>query len=170
LREISYPVFKIGTTKPLFEEGVHFYIKYEEDKPPGYAIVDDKTVQGDTLAKRRLKLLKQGTPLKKLSKAIFYLGDLVKIAKANIWFIDSTGKVFNYKKETFHKVIVKKITKIIPINTGGAIIEVDGIMSRFKVLFAPSAYSKYASLLLDGMSYILYGLHEEPPEIKNRKI
>lgn len=170
MREIAYPVFNIGTTKPFFEEGVHFYIRYEQDKTPGYSIVDDKTIEGDTLAKRRLMLLKQGVPLKKLSKAIFYLGDLIKVAKASIWFIDSKGTVFNYKKQTFSKVISRKITRIIPINTGGAIIEVEGIMSRFKVLFTPNPYVKYASLVVDGLSYILYSLHEEPPNIKSRKI
>ncbi len=167
--EISYPVFRVGIDRPIVEEGVILYIRKTEDGLK-YKIVDDITLPEKTLALRRLKLLKQGIPLKRLSKAVFFLGDLVKLGTSSTWFIDSKGKIFTYKKVTSAKLISKKIIKVIPITTGGAILEVEGISSRFKCLFAPKPYQKYAGVLIYKLSYILYGLYSEPFSDTTRRI
>ncbi len=83
LQNIVYPIYKLPA-KPLVDEGVTFY--YGETEVEGepnrqhLKILDDKNIDGDSLASRRLKLLASATPLFRLSKAIFFLGDLIKEA------------------------------------------------------------------------------------------
>jgi hypothetical protein len=57
-----------------------------------------------------------------------------------------------------------------PITTGGAIISVVGIPSRFKVLNTPNDNIRYAGILQTGMANILYGLYENDTEDTRRKI
>jgi hypothetical protein len=135
-----------------------------------FKIVDDRTIDKPTLAIRRLEIMKLGGPLKKLSSACFFLGDLVKIAKPNIWFIDSIGQLFQYKKVNNSKLVFRKIKNIIPISTGGSIIEVEGIHSRFKCLFKPNENVRYAGILELSMAHILYGLYDEQPKDTRRKV
>lgn len=165
LTDIVYPVFKIGTERPLFEEGVVLYIYHyrldDGSYRTKYSIIDDRTLEGDTLAKRRIHLVKTGVKIKKLSRAVFFLGDFIKVAKAGTWMIDSAGNVFQYKKTKSVKLVYKPIKQIIPIKSGGAIIEVQGIPSRFKCLYKPANNIKYAGVIEHGMSYILYDLSVE---------
>ena len=168
LSEIVYPVFRLGAEKPHTAEKVIVFIRQylDEDKNiiEKYKIVDDKNEPGESLALRRLSLLKKEIPLKRLNTAIFFLGDLVKLAHRKIWFIDSAGTIFQYKKSQKAKLIFRKITLQINIPSGGSIIEVEGIASRFKCLHTPRNGEQYAGLLVDGRSYILYGLYQEKPD------
>jgi hypothetical protein len=174
LSEIVYPVFKLGAEKPHIVEGVIVFVRQYLDENKNiiekYKVVDDKTVPGDTLARRRLVLLKNKVPMKKLGMAIFFLGDLVKLAHRKIWFIDSSGIIFQYKKSQRAKLEFRKITLMYNIPSGGAIIEVQGIASRFKCLHTPRDNEQYAGLLVNGHSYILYGLYKEKPEDSWRMI
>ena len=163
--EISYPVFRLGSSKPHIESGVVLYItrtreEDSEDITDSYRIVDDVSLPGN-FARRRLQLLKHNIKLKKISRAVFFLGDLIKIARAGTWFIDSNGNVFKYKKSTKAKLQFKKITKVMPIPSGGSIVSIEGINHRFKSLFPPLATEKYAGVLKYGLSNILYGFYEE---------
>lgn len=164
MSQVSYPVYRVGLEKPEIKDGVIYYhYKLEKDDKVDTVIkiVDDKSVEGDTLGKRRLSLLKDGMPLAKIGMAIFFLGDLVKIAKPKMWFIDSKGTLFNYKKSNKAKLVFKRIVRKIPIPTGGTILEVEGIPSRFKCLHKPLNEENYAGILmLNGMSPILYGLYD----------
>lgn len=169
LAEIAYPIFKLGVDKPVTDNGLVYYhyenvVEDEEGdlvEQTQYRLVDDKNIPFSSLAMRRLAARQNGAKLFKIKMAIFFLGDLVKIAKPNIWFIDSKGKLFNYNKAT--RVLLKfyKIKLNIPINTGGSIIEVEGIATRFKSLFPPDRDKKYAGILHNGKSLILYGFYTE---------
>lgn len=165
LSKISYPVFKIGEEIPSFEEGICFYLRQYKlefgEVSTKLLIIDDTNVVGDTLAKRRLKLLENKISLKKLSNAVFFLGDLIKLANRKSWFIDSTGNVFQYKKHKMVKLTFKRIKKVITLNSGGAIIEVEGMVSRFKTLYTPKINEVYAGVLIDGITNILYGVYSE---------
>lgn len=160
----------MGSEKPTVEDGVILFIRHFLEGPIKYKVVDDTTVPGSTLAMRRLHLLKEGVPLRKLDKAVFFLGDLVKLATATMWFIDSSGLLFQYKKTTSAKLLFKKITHVHPIPSGGAVIEIEGIPSRFKCLFAPKHDEKFAGVLVHGRSYILYGLYKEQFDNTRRNI
>lgn len=166
MTEISYPVFRLGTERPIFENGVVLYItRTREDDSSEivteHRIVDDRNMSGDSLARRRLQLLSEGVQLKRISRAVFFLGDLVKLATSSTWFIDSIGNVFRYVRKTRALLQFKRINHIIPIKAGGAILEIVGLPGRFKCLYTPKPDEKYAGILKYGLSYILYGVYTE---------
>lgn len=167
LSSIAYPIFRIGLNKPQTDAGVIFYY-YEQETEEGNVsslrILDDINLPQKSLALRRLYLITQGAKLAKIGQAIFFLGDLIKLATPHTWFIDSAGKLFNYEKNTRANLRFYEISKNIPISTGGSIIEAKGVVTRFKCLYSPSPYEKYAGILHFGKSLILYGFYEEKPE------
>ena len=164
LNEISFPVYKLGKRKPIVEEGLVFYLNKTEKEDGTLVyfpqIIDDTNLKGNTLAKRRLELLEKGEKLYKLKYAIFFISDMLKLTKGATWFIDSTGKTFEYIKRIRVPLVFKKIKEIIPIKTGGVIIEIYGIPYRFKSLFRPLIEQKYAGLLYFNNGYILYGFYD----------
>lgn len=166
LSEISFPVYKLGNTGPIQHETIAFYLFVDDtdkSQPPKdvYLIVDDKAVQGENLARRRLQLQAQGVPLYKLTHAIFFIADMLKLSVGATWFIDSLGKIFEYKKTKKVPLIYKPIKKIIPVLTGGAVLEVEGISHRFKTLYMPRLEERYAGLLKINRGYLLYGLYDK---------
>jgi hypothetical protein len=164
LLEISWPVFRLGEHKPTIENNLVYYSKEYVDKESletriGLRIVDDKSVQGNTLGLRRLVIT--GARLFPIRQAIYFLGDLIKIAKQTTWFIDNTGKVFQYRKSSRAKLTAYKIKKVLPLEGMGAIIEVQGLPQRFKCMYAPKPEQFYAGILRWGLSYVLYGFYDE---------
>ena len=91
-------MYKLEKLKPVEEAGVVAYVRNDQ-----LYIVDDLNIDKPTLGERRLQLASQNFETKqfnlyKLKNAIFFLGDLIKLATAGQYFIDSAGLVFNYKK------------------------------------------------------------------------
>lgn len=162
LTEISYPVYLIGENKPNVDDGVIFYYYAKEDGDISLHIVDDKTVPGNSLAARRLHLVCDNVKLFQLRNAIFFLGDLVKLAKPKVWFIDSMGRLFTYTKQTRAKLKYYKIKHLIPIQGGGVIVECEGMHTRYKSLYKPDPKLQYVGILHYGMSTILYGFYDQP--------
>ena len=169
LQEIAYPVFRLGTRKPIVEAGLTFYYheNYEETEDgdlemvADYRILDDKNIALPRLSLRRLVMKNRGARLYRMTHAVFFLGDLVKLAKPNIWFMDSNGKLFNYEKKTRALLKFYPISKNIAIPTGGSIIEAKGLMTRFKCLFSPETDKTHVGILHFGMTQILYGFYTE---------
>lgn len=163
MREIAYPVYLLGKNKPNTIEGVSFYSFYNEREDveiTKHRVVDDTNLPQESLALRRLVLRDQEVKLHKLNKAIFFLGDLIKLVKPNDWLIDSSGKIFNYVKSARVSLRCHEVSNVTAIPTGGAIIEIKGYSTRFKTLHYSNP--KYAGILHQGMGLILYGLYEEP--------
>lgn len=163
--DIVFPVFHLGKLPPITENGLSYYLlgkntKYD-DAEYKKLIIDDKNQPETSLAMRRLSMKNKGIELKKLNKALFFMADLIKLTKLGSWFIDKEGQIFEYKKSKRVRLIFRKIIQVLPLKTGGAIIEVQGSSSRFKTLFAPNDDQKYAGLLVLGNSYILYGLYDQ---------
>ena len=168
LSEIAFPVFKIGIHKPIVENGLVFYYhereyasKEDTVTEAKYNVVDDRNLPGATLALRRLQLTVEEVPLAKLSNAVYFLGDLIKIADPKLWFIDSAGKLFNYKRTTRAKLKFYKISQLIPIKTGGVIVEVEGLSQRFKALYPPTEDKLFVGILHFGLALILYGFYNQ---------
>ena len=169
LSEIRWPVYLLKTEKPTIIDSISYYLyeNHSEDEKGEILtkrkvlVVDSANEGGGSLALRRLQLKVQGVPLYNLRRAIFFLGDLVKLAKPTQWFIDSDGKIFNYTKERRASLRSYPITGTWPIGAGGAIIEID-YAQRFKVLHTPDPKLRYAGILTIKMEKILYGLYEEP--------
>lgn len=168
LSQLVFPVFRLGTSRPSVVDEVTFYY-YENYKEVDdelvtvevLRIIDDKSVEGSTLAMRRLRLKNEGVPILRMRHAVFFLGDLIKLAKPNIWFIDSTGRVFTYTKQTRAKLTFHKIKQMFPIRSGGVIVEAVGVISRFKSLFYPESDKTHIGLLHLGLGVVLYGFYTE---------
>jgi hypothetical protein len=90
------------------------------------------------------------------------LADLIKLAKASTWFIDDSGRVFQYKKQTRAKLVTHKIKQVLPAAGIGCVLELEGIPQRFKSLHHPDDYQQYAVLLVFNKTYTFYGLSETP--------
>lgn len=164
LSEISYPVFLLGKTKPEIDNKVmYYYFEKEVDGvvQPLLRIIDDKSLPQETLALRRMQLVNSGEKVQKIGLAIFFLGDLIKLGTKHTWFIDSKGKLFNYRKDTRAKLKCYRISKLIRMPTGGAIVEVQGVPTRFKALYPPANGEQYVGLLHYGKSLVLYGFYDQ---------
>jgi hypothetical protein len=168
LEKITWPVFRLSEREPQRDNGVVYYATeytdLDTDEHTGtLRVVDDRNIDKPTLSRRRLELLAQDVKLFPIRKAIYFLGDLLKLAKSTTWFIDSNGQLFKYTKSQRAKLLVRKITKVLPTEGLGAIIELEGIPHRFKTTFKPDADAEYAAVLKTGMSYIFYGIYKDKP-------
>jgi hypothetical protein len=115
-------------------------------------------------------MLSNGIRLKKLSIAIFMLGDLIKLATPSTWFIDSNGLVFKYIKSTKSRLIFKRISKVITLPTGGALLDIESFNTRFKCLYEPKPNEIYAGVLMHNMGSILYSIHDQKYDDTWRKV
>lgn len=176
LSEINWPVFKLGTTKPQEEGGILYYSKEyvnidNMETRASFRVVDDKSVPGANLGLRRLNIRASDPKLMyPMHIAFYFLGDLIKNAKPNIWYIDTTGKIFQYKKTASAKLTCHKIKQVLPLNGLGAIIELEGITQRFKCLYSPKLDQVYAGILNLGMGQLLYGFYFEPFKQSYRRV
>ncbi len=174
LQKISFPVYKLGREKPEIENGRAFYY-YRKSVEEGvneysYQVLDDKNVKGDTLALRRLGMKAKDITLRKLSKAIFFIGDMIKIADGITWFIDSSGFIFQYKKHKLAKLKFYRIKKLIPISSGGCLVEIYNELARYKSLYYPTPDKAYVGILeFDGMR-LLYGFYQTEMRSSIRKV
>lgn len=166
LKMVTFPVYQVPKT--VSKEGTAL-INYNSSGTISY--IDDLSLSGKNLATRRLQLHSMGKPLVKLKLAIFFLKDLIKYSKPTMQFIDSNGKLFNYVKDRFVDLVFREITKVIPILSGGALIEVDGEFPRYKLMYAPKPLEKFAGMLrVSDRGYVLYGLYGEKHENTRRKV
>jgi hypothetical protein len=155
-------VFRLGERKPSQHEGLVFYhthyVDHDNIENVNIRVVDDASLSGNTLGLRRLQLLDE--KLFPIRTAIYFLADLVKLAKSTTWFIDNSGRVFHYEKNTRAKLITKPIKQILPASGIGCVVELAGISSRFKSLQRPSEHQHFARVLKLGMGFIFYGFCE----------
>lgn len=172
LSEINFPVFQISkqTTYSKIDNALVVILYDRETEEELYKYIDDKSVLGDTLGKRRLKLKLNGKLLYPLKDAIYFLGDLIKLAKVSPTFIDNSGKIFTYKKVNTVKLKMVSIKEIIDIPTGGSILSIVGIPQRFKTLATVPKTKKYAGVLVSSSGYILYGVYDTLKKDTWRKI
>lgn len=167
LSKVHWPVFKLRDEKPEWEGTKLLYRKLRLDYDTADLleidrIIDDTSYPQKTIGARRLAMVSEDIKLMPIKKAIYFLNDLVKLAKGNSWFIDSSGYLFQYKKAVRCKLVCRKITNIHPGKAMGVILELAGTHSRFKSMRRPQPHETYAGILLHGSGYILYGIYEHP--------
>lgn len=165
LQAITWPVFKLSEKEPSRKDGLVFfhteYIDEINDTSLTLKLVDDKSLPQKTLGLRRLALQKDPkVSLHRISTAIYFLADLIKLAKGTTWFIDNSGKVFQWKKYTRAKLVTKKIKQVLPADGIGCVLEVEGLSQRFKSLQRPQDFHQYAVFLVINRMYFLYGLSD----------
>lgn len=161
LANIKFPVYYLGINKPESIDMVLAYIVLDASGEAKVLVVDDKTIPGDSLAKRRLVLLAKGVKLKQLRISIHFLHDLIKYSGKAKWFIDSNGLVFKYSKTTRARLTYKPINKKIYLPAGGTVVEVDGCPERYKTLFRVPPEHKYAGILVTNIGKIFYGTYDK---------
>ncbi len=165
LETINWPVFLMKREQPNTVEGITGYLKHqllieENELNSSFLVVDDKNIKGDTLGIRRLKLMTEGVTLYKFRRAVYMLGDLIRLSIGkNSWFIDNSGTVFNYIKTVRAPLTCHRIKKILRVHTGGHILELEGLTERFKILNDVQD-CKYAGIININKISILYGLYE----------
>lgn len=175
LSGLCWPIYRIGKSKPIVDDKVSYFLlaKATETDALSYKILflDDRNIKSPSLGTRRLVLEGAGNSLYKLKTAVFFLADLIKLANPSVWFIDSAGTLFQYTKTRRVRLVYKPISKIIPISSGGCIIEVDGVSERFKSYKTPElSRTPFVGLLQDNHSYLLYGFYDKQYKNTNRMI
>ena len=165
LKKIVFPVYLV--TKPISKIGTSLVFMNAKEE---YQYLDDTSIKGSSLGMRRLKL-QETKKLVKLSNALYFLKDIIKLSGHTTQFIDSSGMLFNYTKSKMVALEFKTITKVIPISTGGALLEIDGEFPRYKIMYVPNPDEKYIGLLrVSPKVYLVYGLYTELHKNTRRKI
>ena len=118
LEEINWPVFRLGEIKPdVDKQAIYYYTEYydivKDEYFDTFKVVDDTSIKGNTIGTRRLKLLHNGVKLFNIKLAIYFVADLMKLAKSTTWFIDTYGTLFQYKKTKTVKLTCHKIKNIL---------------------------------------------------------
>lgn len=167
LASLVWPVFRLGEKEPYTSGGLTFYssqyINEDDPKPFNrYRVVDDRGVDKPTLGLRRLVLKEQEVKLHPIGAAIYFLQDVIKLAKSTTWFIDSVGQVFQHKKLVRAKLATHRIIQVLPAAGIGCVLEVEGLAERFKSLQVPKEYELYAGILNYNRCNLLYGYYSEP--------
>lgn len=158
-------MFRLGEKKPTTENGKVFYRAEYADIDTAtlrenVRLVDDRSITKPTLGLRRLQLISGPQSLFPIGSAVYFLIDLIKLAKATTWFIDSTGRVFQYKKNRRAKLQTHKINKVLPATGIGCVLEVEGLVFRFKSMRMPESWEQYAGIIYVDGEYMLYGYYE----------
>ncbi len=166
LLEISFPVFKLNAGKPIEESGVVYYESESYNRITDTTsiklkIVDDRNIPLPNLSLRRLSLIKQRQPVYNINLAVYFLGDLIKLSKPKTWWIDTQGKVFEYKKSQRAKLRFYKLDKCFTTQGMGAVIQVCGLPQRFKSMFLPEQSDTWCGILEWNKIKIFYGYYKE---------
>lgn len=166
LQDLVWPVFRLGEKQPQVQDLVVFYSTEYTDLDTDSAahtlrIVDDRSIPKPSLGQRRLQL-KNSAKLFPIGTAVYFLADLIKLAKPTTWFIDSQGRVFQHKKSTRAKLASYKIKKVLPVQGVGCVLELDGISTRFKSIHRPQAEETYAAVISWNKVQLLYGYLTHP--------
>jgi hypothetical protein len=166
LTDITYPLFRLNKEKPEWENDLlvykNTYLHRDTGNEYTHTKVIDGKVPGDTLSRRRLFLEGKGFALFSPAYAAFFLHDFIKLSGQGHWFIDSAGQLFKHKKSLRCPLIFRKVTRVIPTDSMGSILEIQGIPQRVKSL---KSYSNctglYAGLLKYMGTYLFYGIYPE---------
>lgn len=166
LKDLVWPVYRLSEKKPTVEDGVVFYKAEYADIDTAQIkfnirVVDDKSIDKPTLGLRRL-VIGNTRSLFPIGSAVYFLIDLIKLAKSTTWFIDSHGRVFQHKKIKRAKLQTHKITQVLPASGIGCVLEVEGLVFRFKSMRAPESWEQYAGILYVDGGHMLYGYYEYP--------
>ena len=163
LKNLTFPVYPVGSAKgTITKEG--FNVIYTSIF--GVSKVLDIDDPDKIFALRRMAI-----PLeirKSLTVAVLTYTDIAKYKDG--LFIDSTGFIFKYKKEHFHKISFHKIDHYTKVNMG-YLVKVEGFHFYFNSVNPPLASENYAGLInLSNKKKMLYGFFTEKYDNTKRKL
>jgi hemin uptake protein HemP len=163
LKNISFPLFAIGSYKRLWEENLILYLESHNDI---IYIVDNKNFAEKTIGKRRLRIPKKDRY--KFIGTVFNLDQLLQ-SKRKI-FIDNKGVLFKYKKTKRAELIYREIKKVKRVEDEGILVYANKIPVPIEVPTMLYSKQKYIGLLNYNGGYILYELTDDKKEDTWRKI
>lgn len=168
MREVVFPAYKLPRL-PTVTNGVLYY-EYVTNSRGYKSVIDDYNQRGDSLAKRRLNLLKAGTKLYNFKASCHFLIDLVKLSKAtsNAW-IDAKGRLFQHRKNKFYRVESFPIKRVLQL-TGKVLVELEGDPVRYVSLYGPRNKHQVGLLLCSDTERIFFGFADPDVTIHRRSI
>ena len=162
-KDIKFPIFIIGSHSRLWTENNILFLKSES----GIIYkVDNKNLPYEKLSQRRAKIQKKERY--NFIATIFTYAQLIKSGKK--LFIDSSGKLFKYRKDRRVSLIYKEIKRIKRIEGKGFLLYVKGVSSPFTVSSLIYNFERYIGLLLIDGGYLVYEFSEEEKKSTWRKI
>lgn len=175
LKEITFPVYRLKNEEPTRDGTLLYYhsasIKDKDELLSNTTYIDDTSVQCSTLGMRRLVLKNNGVKLHSIRVGLMQVKDLVKSGKSSYWYIDSTGKLFQYIRTRREKLFCAKVQQILPIpNSTGCVVVVENIPTRFKLAYRPATDEIYAGILTFYGGYLLYSMYKDPFRQTYRKV
>jgi hypothetical protein len=153
--DITYPIFPLaGTVEGFYKEEDILFAK--DDR--GYRILDDTTLEGNSLGVRRLKIKADRKSIYPLKRKIDTFIDLVKYSAKSKLYLDYTGKPFKYKKTRYVSLVYKPINFRKYVDGKGTLFTAKGVNNWFEVPAIVGPEIPFVILLKIDQSYVLYGL------------
>ena len=158
LKNIKFPVFPLTNNNIFYNENTKLVCEMESGNKK---IVDDKSLDGDSLGIRRLKI--PPDDLYKLRRACFDIGNFLLYTKLYKNFVDSNGILFSYKKSTLVPLYYRKVLRHVPYK-GGTMLLIEKVHCPIWYYRTIELNKTYAALLYINRGYVLLGLTDTPSE------
>ena len=156
-QDINWPIYHIRQHREIREDNKVLYI----DTTFGQYIIDNKNLQGRSLAIRRLMLKGiENNKVYTLKTVLFNLSDLIKHNHSSKWYIDSSGNIFRYNKtKKFHPLKYYKVTDV-TVSGISTLLTVEDIFKPIILPYIPKKVEQYAGLVVLMGDYIVYEFSE----------
>jgi len=87
---------------------------------------------------------------------------LLNWQKQQLGLLTVMDRYFSTKKSTRAKLATHRLKQVLPASGLGCVLEVEGLVERFKSLQVPKPEEQYCGILSYGYSNLLYGYYTEP--------
>jgi hypothetical protein len=163
LHSIKFPVYPLSNKATTFIDGTVINVS----KGLKNYILDDISIPGDSLGKRRLHIDKK--LLYPLNRAVMTIGDFLLYTKIYKQFIDTNGKLFDYKRRTNVPLLYRYINRKIPYN-GGTMLIIENIHCPMLYYRNVENKNNMAVLLYIEKGYVLLGVTDKPSKRTTFKV
>lgn len=174
ISQIKFPVYILGANGKIIEEN---YYKVFQRWDGSKAIIDIEKPEMSFIERRRyLKEKKDLLPysLKNIRIALFFLSDILKLPRlSNYHFIDSSGKIFKYKKTHRVKLSFEEIDwwRFKDPRSLSVIVKLKSGETLYESIHPPIPGQRFAGILhLSPKTRLLYGFTAEKFDDTTRKI
>lgn len=162
LSKVVFPAYRLRSYTRMYNEELALLIETRN----GTYILDDKSLEGETLGERRLKIADEY--LYPLSDIVFTLEELIR-SKSNK-FIDSAGEVITYKKSKLYTIHCKEIQSITKLGNFLYLIILDGTKPTTFESFSDIGEPKYCLLVDIKGGSLVYGFTDSDVGTFKRKL
>lgn len=162
LTDIYFPIY--GITNDYIKTWTEYNVTFVKTHSGTY-ILDNKNMLGETLGVRRAKIAKN----KYIFRAVvFNVTQLIKSKYKT--FMDTTGAIFKYKKDTFVPLKYYKVASVEELGDTGCVLKFRGINYPIKVNYRLAYSIQCIGILHTSLGYILYEYSDKLKADTRRKI